>query len=494
MLRQKDISKKKSSLTTAFDSPTLITSDQNIYAALRARGLLLEPNDGSGIGHLVKEGELGLSSDNGKAQFLAPGRHVLWSPLHTFKGTVSISNKNIQLNNITIVTIDNSQIGLSKRLGQDILLEPGQHILEAPQNYIESKNIDTNYVKLGAHHWITVPVGYVAIANNHGKKIIITPIDIKVDSDHEQYITYTDGEIFKINSPTFRFDEYTGFKSTQLEDIQLEKLTVNTKEFIPLNVVGSVRYQIVDPVRAFLITDDVEGDIRKQAQATLTSVFAKLSIDDIASSIASTNISHKKTGNSEIPHDMLHEATDMFMDEFKSVAKMWGVEATLINITSLELMDDKFRETVKARAQQRMDAATQRMIVETQTEAELKKADREKQIKTIQADANADVIKKIADAELYAAERKTQAARQLAAEPLAANLAVLDKQIEIAGKLGDKTVITDMPLMRYGTYSKNNLLFFDKNNGNEKPGKDNAVTNELESVSILRNDSNSFIK
>lgn len=450
-------------------SKTLVSREHGLYGALARKGLLREPNDNVGVGRLVREGQLGLSSDNGKAVFLAPGRHILWSPLHTFKGYASISDKKIELNNIQIITIDNSEMGLSKAAGDDILLEPGQHILQSPQNYIESKQINSKYIKLGAHHWISVPIGYVAIAHNQGKKMIITPTELKVDKQHAEYIICTNKEILKLKSPTFQFDEENGFKSIQQEDMQLEKINVNTSEMIPLSVIGSVRYAITDPVRAFLITEDVVGDIKKQAHATLTSVFSRLSIDEIAMSISSTNITHMKDKQEDIPHDMLHHATDMFMHEFQTVVQKWGVDASLINITSLQLLDEKFRETVKARAQQRMEAATQRAIVETQTEAEIKKTERESKMRVMQADASTEVIKRNADAEVYAATKKKEAAEILSDQPLAQQLAIMDKQIAMAEKLGNKTIITDFKFDQYrSSDASGNMLLFSRKENKEK--------------------------
>lgn len=109
-----------------------------------------------------------------------------------------------------------------------------------------------------------------------------------------------------------------------------------------------------------------------------------------------------------------------------------------------------------------MDAATQRLIVEAQTESEIKKSERESRIRIIQANASADIIKKNADAELYAATKKTEAAAILAQEPLARELAIRDKDIQMAEKLGNKTVITDFKFNQYRAPEAGNMLLFSK--------------------------------
>ncbi|HTM63197.1 MAG TPA: SPFH domain-containing protein [Gammaproteobacteria bacterium] len=431
--------------------PTRVGDNESIYDALDRMGLLRQPNSWS-TGHLVRKGEVGMCSDNGVPVFLAPGRHILWSPYNAYKGNATISDKMIRLGqNIEIVTIDQSEIGLSVAKGKNILLEPGQHILQAPQRYVKSVATNQNYVRLGTHHRISVPIGNVAVAYNEGRKLIITPVPLLVDKAHEEYIICTDGKMFTINSPTFMFDPASGFKSIQMEDIALQSLTVNTSEMISLSVVGSVRYQIVDPVRAFLMTENVEEDIVKQANATLTSVFSQLSIDEIASSIASTNVQNMKgKEGSQIPHDMLHHATDLFMREFQEIVRGWGVDAKIVNITSLQLVNETFRQAVQSRAEQSMQANTKLAVVKAQTDVELQEADRNRQKTIIDAEAKAEAIRKIADADVYAAVKKAECAKSLASEPLAERLAIMKAQSEIVGNLGDKTIITDLKLGSYG--------------------------------------------
>ncbi len=316
------------------DSPTRVRDGESLYDALKRMGILFDSNVALGI-HLIEQGRIGMSIYNGKPYFLGPGQHTLWSGFHHYLGEASISDKIIRHGDkVTIVTIDQGELGLSTLPGKNIILEPGQHIMMAPHKYLSSAPINTNYVKLGTHHRISVPVGSVAIAYNDGKKIILSPTPLKVDAEHSKHLIVTNDEVYKIDSATFRFDPANGFKSVQMEDMQLQELTVNTREMISLKVVGSVRYQIVDPVRAFLMTEDVVADIQEQAKAVLTSVFSKLSIDEVASSLAAIGV-HTKGGKEELSEDMLHHATKLFMDEFSIIVRKWGVEANLINITSM---------------------------------------------------------------------------------------------------------------------------------------------------------------
>jgi regulator of protease activity HflC (stomatin/prohibitin superfamily) len=430
-----------------------VADNETLYTALQRMGLLRPANRNFG-GYLIRAGEIGMSSDNGQPFFLAPGRHTLWSPLNAYKGRAPISQKMISLGeNIQIVTVEQDEIGLSKANGRYIILQPGQHVLRSPQRYVESKRVDTNYVHLGVHHRISVPVGNVAIAHDNGRKIIITPEKLHVNEGDNAYIRCTNGEMYIVDSPTFRFDPAAGFKSIQMEDIQLNQLVVNTSEMIPLNVVGAVRYKIIDPVQAFLRTEDVEGDIVKQAYATLTSVFSQLSINEIANSLASTIVASEKGKEDAAPHDMLHHATDLFMREFRDIVRDWGVEAKLVNITSLQPKDEAFRKALQSRAEQSMSANSNLAVVAAQTEVVIQEAERNKRKAMIDADAR-----------VYAAEKEAEAAAKLANQPLAQELAIMRGKAEIARSYGNNTVFTSADMGGYSLRRGDATFFSGANN------------------------------
>lgn len=443
------------SATTLLDE-IQIPIDESLYAELKKRGLLIEPTWPVSWGiHLVKDGEIGLCLNNGKPEFLAPGRHTLWSPFREYIGTVSITQKNIRLGPIEIITINQGELGLTVKNGENIILDqPGRYILRTPHQYLKSAQANERYIELGTHRRITVPKGYVALAFDNGKQFIISPDDTK----EGPYIT---------NSPTFSFDPKRGFQSTMKREIKLETLAVNTKENMPANVAGVIRYHIADPNKSFFGIEDVHSAIKLQAEATLTSVFMQLSIDQIGSSLSSTNVTSfkgKGKNNMEdmIPDDLIHKATDLFIDEFKNVVEKWGVELDNLNIFSMEFTDSSFRDTLRTRTQRRMEAATNLANVEAINEVAIKESERKRQQQIIDAEGQAQAIKKIADARKYAAEQDTEAAKMLSSQPLAADLARLKAQAEIVEKMGNNTVFMphDLRLGDYGVRGTQGQMFW----------------------------------
>ncbi len=101
--------------------------------------LIHSPSWPEGLGsNLIQDGELGLAMFNGAPKFLAPGRHTLWSVFKTLVGTVKITEKLIKLGNYQIVTVNQGELGLSRRNGETVLLDPGRYILKAPHLFERS--------------------------------------------------------------------------------------------------------------------------------------------------------------------------------------------------------------------------------------------------------------------------------------------------------------------------------------------------------------------
>jgi len=435
---------------------TAVQVDESLYDALESRGLLKKPTFPQGWGiHLVEQGQIGLLLDNGHPVFLAPGRHTFWSPFQVYYGTKAI-NEDMSLGPIQIVTVTQGDIALSVKNGQNIILEPGRYILKAPHKFVKAEQANKRYIELGSHRRITVPAGHVAIAYDEGKQIIISP----EQTERGPYIS---------NSPTFSFDPRTGFQPTQLRVVELEELTVNTREMIPITVQGLITYRISNSNTAFFTVNDVHGAIKRQAEATLTNVYAHLSIDEIASSLSTERaFSLKGKGpEQDITDDFIHKATVLFHEAFKEVVSGWGVALTNLNIEKMEFVDKQFADTLRLRAQKRLETDTNLVNVDGANQVLLKQAECQKQQKIIEATGEAQSLKTMADARVYAAEKDAEAAEKLERIPLARELALLKGQAEVVKNMGNNTIFmpTDMKLRGYG--NKNGNLFFTKPNIND---------------------------
>jgi regulator of protease activity HflC (stomatin/prohibitin superfamily) len=430
------------------DDNIRVRSDLSLYDELDQRHLLVHPRCPSGLGlHLITDGQLGLAMMNQTPKFLAPGRHTLWSPFDHLIEVVSITDKLITLGNIQIVTINQGELGLSRRNGETILLDPGRYVLMAPHIFEKTTEANAQYIELGTYRRITVPVGYVAVAFDIGKQIIIRPED-------------TESGPFETNSATFLFDQKTGFQSVQLQVRELDELKVNTRDGITITARGLITYRIHDPRAAFMTVQDIHGAVKRAAEATLTSLFLNAAIDEIAPPVPQKPSEEKpitlKTANDN--ENFNQHIRDAFIYHFSHKVNQWGIELQDLNIEKLEF-DSSVKDLLRKRAQARVETATSLSNMRSQTDIAIQEAERHQQQAQIQAEAEAFVTRKKADADFYAAERHAQAAKLLQEVPLSAQLELKRFDIEMVKATGDRT--TFMPMnMQIG-----DIGMTDKQNG-----------------------------
>jgi regulator of protease activity HflC (stomatin/prohibitin superfamily) len=417
----------------ASDETIRLRPERSLYDELDQRQLLKHPRQPVGLGiHLIRDGELGLAMINLSPKFLAPGRYTFYSPFDHLLGVVKITDKLIKLGNIQIITINQGELGLSRRNGETILLDPGRYILIAPHIFESSTQANAQYIELGTYRRITVPVGFVAVAFDIGKQIIIRPED-------------TESGPFETNSPTFLFDKENGFQSVQLQVRELDELKVNTRDGITITAKGLITYRIHDPRAAFMTVQDIHGAVKRAAEATLTSLFLNSAIDEIAPPVPQKPIEKdlielQSTGDNE---NFSQHIRDAFLESFSHKVNQWGVELQDLNIEKLEF-DNSVKDLLRKRAQARVETATSLANMRSQTDIAMQQADREKQQAQIHAEAEAFVVRTKADADFYAAEQHANAAKLLQEVPLSAQLELKRLDVEMVKATGDRT--TFMPM------------------------------------------------
>jgi regulator of protease activity HflC (stomatin/prohibitin superfamily) len=417
----------------ANDDDIRVRPELSLYDDLDRRHLLVRPRFPVGLGYrLISDGKLGLAMMNQTPQFLAPGRHTMWSPFDHLIGIANITDKLITLGNIQIVTINQGELGLSRRNGETILLDPGRYVLKAPHIFEKSTEANAQYIELGTYRRITVPVGYVAVAFDIGKQIIIRPED-------------TEAGPFETNSPTFLFDKRTGFQSVQLQVRELDELKVNTRDGIAITARGLITYRIHDARAAFMTIQDIHGAVKRAAEATLTSLFLNAAIDEIAPPVP-TKPSDEALISVKPKHDnenFNQHIRDAFIHDFSHKVNRWGIELQDLNIEKLEF-DASVKDLLRKRAQARVETATSLANMRSQTDIAMQEAERHKQQAQIRAEADAFVTRTKADADYYAAERHAQAAKLLQEVPLSAQLELKRLDVEMIKATGDRT--TFMPM------------------------------------------------
>ena len=439
------------------DDDIRIRPNVSLYDELDQRHLLAHPRHPVGLGiHLIRDGQLGLAMMNQTPKFLAPGRHTLWSPFDHLIGVADIGDKLITLSNIQIVTINQGELGLSRRNGETIVLDPGRYILKAPHIFEKSTEANAQYIELGTYRRITVPVGYVAVAFDIGKQIIIRPED-------------TESGPFETNSPTFLFDKQTGFQSVQLQVRELDELKVNTRDGVTITARGLITYRIHDARAAFMTVQDIHGAVKRAAEATLTSLFLNAAIDEIAPPVPQKPVEENliTLKQKEIDNENFNQhIRDAFLHDFSHKVNQWGIELQDLNIEKLEF-DSSVKDLLRKRAQARVETATSLSNMRSQTDIAMQEAERHRKQAQIQAEADAFVTRTKADADFYATERHAQAAKLLQEVPLSAQLELKRLDVEMVKATGERT--TFMPMnMQIGdigmTDKRNGQMYWASNN------------------------------
>lgn len=311
-----------------------------------------------------------------------------------------------------------------------------------PHTFVKSTAANGQYIELGTYRRISVPAGFVAIAFDKGKQIVIRPEDTK------------DGP-FETSSATFLFDPRQGFQSTQLQVKELDEIKVNTRDGITISARGLISYQIHDPRAAFMAVSDVNGAVKRAAEACLTGLFLNASIDEIAPSIPthpSAAVDDKQKRPLPVEKlesyqperaDFSRHVREAFLHDFSRTVHSWGVDLRDLTLEKLEF-DQSVKELLRKRAQARLETSTNLAILTTQTEVALQQSDRERRQVIIAAEAQANATRLKADADFYMAERRAAAAKLLSEVPLAAQLEMRRLDVEIIKATGDKT--TFLPL------------------------------------------------
>jgi regulator of protease activity HflC (stomatin/prohibitin superfamily) len=397
---------------------------------------------------LVPDGCVGLTTHNGRPEFLRPGRYTFLSPTHTFNRYVSVNEPLIQHGPITIVTINRGELGLSWKNGHQLLLEQGQHILVAPHLYKKSKKISEQYIKLGPLKRILVQQGEVGIGYDTGKLEVLQP------------------GLHVRNSPTYRFHS---FVSVQAQVKRLDKLKVNTNDGISIKIAAILTYRIDDPAVAFRDVKDVSQALTDRAEATLTSIFLHYSIDDIAPTLPRSQRAggggrgrgglsvaggidddddgeldkkdkkgkgkgkEKKVTLADDPEDGISSrfsdiVRGAFLDQLKQSVEDWGVTLLDMSIEQMEFHDPELMKLLAERASNKLKTAADRATISAKAQTRIQKAEGLAQEQRIRADAD-----------LYTAEQRAKEAKLQEESTLARELALLREMKEVVAAAGNKT-------------------------------------------------------
>jgi regulator of protease activity HflC (stomatin/prohibitin superfamily) len=225
--------------------------------------------------------------------------------------------------------------------------------------------------------------------------VLYSFISLRVLRQYERGVTFFLGKFWGTKGPGLIFlpAGFAGQKRVSLRIVAMDipPQDVITRDNVSVKVNAVLYMRVTDPERAVIVIEDYLYATSQLAQTTLRSVLGEVELDELLSDREKINAVLKR---------IIDERTDA-----------WGIEVSAVEVKDVDLPDQMKRAMAR------------------QAEAE-----RERRAKVIAAQG-----------ELQASETLTQAAHNLAAEPMALQLRYLQTVIEIAAE-NNSTTIFPIPI------------------------------------------------
>jgi len=316
----------------------------------------------------------------------------------------------------------------------------------------------------------------------------------------------------ELNLPDQRFAR---FLSLQQEVIELPRLDVKTTDNINVTVHAVLNYRIVDPIKAVTCVDNLEKSLEQLAEVTLSAILRRFSFRDLSpvpvnesgEELGSVDMDGNPVpsevrgkGKSKAKHfasDIQAKMHDDLHKDFEDVVHEWGVEIIgNVQLKTIHPSDETLRRaiaemainTAKADAQRRQ-AEFERQVINTkaiaekesailraegETESKIIAAKGKQQATVLSAKAEAEALRVISKAKLECTENEGKAAEALTS-PIAMQLAVLSKQIELVTKSKIPVFIPATDVGKVNVWSKdpesNTLTHFTNTNQDGSGGQ-----------------------
>jgi regulator of protease activity HflC (stomatin/prohibitin superfamily) len=280
----------------------------------------------------IPKGSIGVSQNSGKPEFLPPGWHFIGSPLRRVSKIVSLTTSE-QIVNLTrgIVTIPDGFVGLAKEQGKFILLGPGMHQWDSDTFRFQSFHelAKSNVLHIGAFTLVTVPPGEVAITENNGV------LQILEENEGTKQRTHF------LNHAKWQFK---GFLSTQVQIDNLNTSNLLTADRVEVSLDSTISWRLIDPhlaaARGGHNMDSIRELVHRAARATLSNMIALRNISDKAvGQMAEAKEVHKD--DDEEQHASRHQLERCNVDLRKV-----GAELTQIAIVQMKILHEDTRKEI----------------------------------------------------------------------------------------------------------------------------------------------------
>jgi regulator of protease activity HflC (stomatin/prohibitin superfamily) len=136
---------------------------------------------------VVDPGKIGIINHNGRIEIVGTGRWLILNPRASWKEVKTLT-ENIIYETLSVVRINKGHIGLATENGKSVVLGEGVHVRNSRLfNYVESKDINQEYIHHGTIHILMIPQGkYGLVVENNVPKILKSGRYV-IDSNYFSY-------------------------------------------------------------------------------------------------------------------------------------------------------------------------------------------------------------------------------------------------------------------------------------------------------------------
>jgi len=210
-----------------------------------------------------------ISDGRGAFSFAGPGVHRICDPFYTVGKQIEYKRGAVKHGDLTLVTVDQGQVGFATDQGQPILLPPGLHQWRSPtMDFIKAFDLNNNVIKMGPLTLVTVDSGYSAVTEDNGEQKILKG-----------------GATYLLTHRNWKFQKYIPQK---IQSTNMKRIEATSADNVLMAVDATVIWKITDVETAALNSAEtisktgseqdghdlgslhkLTNDVLKQAEASL---------------------------------------------------------------------------------------------------------------------------------------------------------------------------------------------------------------------------------
>ncbi len=336
----------------------------------------------------VNKNQIGCAMQDGEPVLLSPGVHIKNSRAFKFEKMVDANDPHIHFNTLHVIQVKSDEIGLAWNDNQAITLNPGVYKVNSNTfKFKEFKKVSEKIINHAPITIVRVDEGELGYAWNHGKAVELLPrIHRQEDPQfifdrHEQAnkevikhgniahvivkagearAVYDKGELKILTAGKHDYlDAQTLYISPNpipLRDVikPLKEIKVVTKDRMPMHVTGQVTYRVSDPAKLVngIGQDKLETSIEQITDATLRHEISKTDLSMISPDHHSQQPEQKEEHHKDIR--LLGDKSKGFgegdttyrgklcsavQETIKETTAMWGIEIVEFAISDIGYQD-----------------------------------------------------------------------------------------------------------------------------------------------------------